>query len=255
MANPVSRLMPIRPDSVAVGDDLAAALQNRILAGDYPAGSRLRQELLAQEFGVSRMPVRQALHKLEALGLVEITPRRGAFIRGPSTEEIREAYVVRAELEGLAAELAAGLIDDSGLQALRDAAALFCATVEEFASRAAGPAIPARWPEANDRFHQVLLTACGNRRLRETVLLIHGSFPRALTWPALSESSNLLRRNAAEHQDVVAAIEAGDAAAARTAAKSHVLRSGDVVVARYQRSLDGGAGSRPRGSFAFGRMS
>ncbi len=99
--------MPVRPDSVAAADDLAAALQNRILVGDYPVGTRLRQELLAAEFGVSRMPVREALHKLEALGLVEITPRRGAFIRGPSTEEIREAYVVRAELEGLAAELAA----------------------------------------------------------------------------------------------------------------------------------------------------
>ena len=234
--------MPVRPDSVAAADDLAAALQNRILVGDYPVGTRLRQELLAAEFGVSRMPVREALHKLEALGLVEITPRRGAFIRGPSTEEIREAYVVRAELEGLAAELAAGLIDDAGLQALRDAAALFHAAVGEFAARPAAPAVPvfpAGWPEANDRFHQALLAACGNRRLRETVLLMHGSFPRNLTWSALSKSSNLLRRNAAEHQDILAAIEAGDAAAARTAAKSHVLRSGELVVARHQRSPDG----------------
>jgi len=229
-------LIPIRQDSAAACDDLVTALQNRILVGDYPAGTRLRQELLAAEFGVSRMPVREALHKLEALGLVEIMPRRGAFIRGPGTEEIREAYVVRAELEGLAAELAAGLIDDSGLAALREAAVLFRVAVDEFTSR---PADPATWPEANDRFHQVLLTACGNRRLRETVLLIHGSFPRNLTWAALSESSNLLRRNAAGHQDILAAIEAGDAAAARTAAKSHVLRSGELVVARYQRSRDG----------------
>jgi DNA-binding GntR family transcriptional regulator len=213
--------------------------------GDYPAGTRLRQELLAQEFGVSRMPVREALHKLEALGLVEIMPRRGAFIRGPSTEDIREAYVVRAELEGLAAQLAAGLIDDSGLQALRDAAALFRSAVDEFTSSPTGPAIPmlpAMWLEANDRFHQVILTASGNQRLRETLLLIRGSFPRNLTWSALSESSNLLRRNAAEPQDVLAAIEAGDAAAARTAAKSHVLRSGELVAARYQRSLAGGTG-------------
>ena len=105
------------------------------------------------------MPVREALHKLEALGLVEITPRRGAFIRGPGTEEIREAYVVRAELEGLAAELAASLIDDAGLLALRDAAALFRAAVDEFTARPAAPAaagFPAMWPEANDRFHQAL---------------------------------------------------------------------------------------------------
>jgi DNA-binding GntR family transcriptional regulator len=236
---PSISMLPAAPAGAA--DELAAELQRRIIVGDYPVGAPLRQELLAEEFGVSRMPVREALRKLEAAGVVQILPRRGAFVRGPSADEIREAYVVRAELEGLAAERAAELINDSELQSLRGAAELFQTAVEEFAARTPGAAfsmVDAKWPRANDQFHEVILTAAGNQRLHETVLQLHGSFPRNLTWSAISESSSLLRRNVAEHHDILVAIEAGDSAAARRAAKKHVLRSGELVASRYQRSLD-----------------
>lgn len=236
-----NRIDGVPPSTNGAADDLASELQRRIIVGDYPVGAPLRQELLAEEFGVSRMPVREALRTLEALGLVEILPRRGAFVRGPTADEIREAYLVRAELEGLAAELAAELITDADLRALREAAALFHRAVEEFAARPPGSSATmadAKWPRANDQFHEVILNASGNRRLHETVLQLHGSFPRNLTWAAISESSSLLRRNVAEHEDILRAIEAGDTAGARKAAKKHVLRSGKLVASRYQRSLD-----------------
>jgi DNA-binding GntR family transcriptional regulator len=102
-------------------DRLAGAIQTRVLSGDVPVGTRLRQEALAEEFGVSRTPVREALRKLQSTGLVELLPNRGAVVRGPSAREIREAYEVRAELEGLAAELAAGRISDADLLRLREA--------------------------------------------------------------------------------------------------------------------------------------
>ena len=226
--------------STGAADELATELQRRIIVGDYPIGAPLRQELLAEEFGVSRMPVREALRKLESAGVVQIFPRRGAFVRGPSANEIREAYIVRAELEGLAAERAAELINDSEIQSLREAADLFHTAVEDFAAKKPGAAFSmadAKWPRANDQFHEVILTAAGNRRLHETVLQLHGSFPRNLTWSAISESSSLLRRNVAEHGDILVAIEAGDPTAARRAAKKHVLRSGELVASRYQRSL------------------
>src|SRR5205823_5718565 len=87
-------------------DRLAATIQARVLSGEFASGSRLRQESLASEFGVSRTPVREALRKLQAAGIVQLEPRRGARVRGPSAREVREAYEVRAELEGLAAMLA-----------------------------------------------------------------------------------------------------------------------------------------------------
>jgi len=87
----------------ALVDRLAATIRSRVLAGEIPTGSWLRQESLAAQFGVSRTPVREALRKLQATGLVQLEPNRGAVVRGLTEREIREAYEVRAELEGLAA--------------------------------------------------------------------------------------------------------------------------------------------------------
>ena len=88
-------------------DHLASTLQARVLSGEIPTGTRLRQEAIAREFGVSRTPVREALRQLQAIGIAEVKPNRGAVVRAPTARDLREAYEVRAELEGLAAELAA----------------------------------------------------------------------------------------------------------------------------------------------------
>jgi DNA-binding GntR family transcriptional regulator len=234
-AEPDSEVISVT--SSAATDGLVAELQRRILSGDYRRGARLRQELLAEEFGVSRMPVRAALLVLHAKGLVEIVPRRGAFVCGPSSQDIREAYVVRAELEGLAAELAAHRILDEDLGALRSAANLFRTLVEEFVddnSRRSPPASEPLWSGANNQFHEGILAASGNRQLHKAVLQLHTGFPRNLTWSVISESSSMLRRNVGEHASILAAIEAGDPMAARNAAWAHVRRSGELIASRQE---------------------
>src|SRR5215218_10200223 len=119
------RAMARTEEDAALVDRLAATIQARVLSGEFASGSRLRQESLAAEFGVSRTPVREALRKLQAAGIVQLEPRRGARVRGPSAREVREAYEVRAELEGLAAALAAERIRDEELRRLHQAQALF----------------------------------------------------------------------------------------------------------------------------------
>jgi DNA-binding GntR family transcriptional regulator len=235
--SPKPEIRAVAATSSAATDGLVAELQRRILVGEYPPGTRLRQELLADEFGVSRMPVRTALLVLHGKGLVEAIPRRGAVVRGPSADDIREAYVVRAELEGLAAELAAQQIPDEELRALRAAADLFRTCVEDSVqdnSRTSPPASEPLWSRANDQFHEGILTASGNNQLRKTVLQLHSSFPRNLTWSAISHSSSLLRHNVGEHYAILAAIEAGDPVAAREAARSHVRRSGELIASRHE---------------------
>src|SRR5260221_13200368 len=106
-------------------DKLVETLSEQLISGEVAAGAWLRQNALADQFQVSRTPIRQALRQLHAQGLVEIVPNQGAYVRGPSAREIHEAYVVRAELEGVAAELAAELISESQLQRLREAERLF----------------------------------------------------------------------------------------------------------------------------------
>jgi DNA-binding GntR family transcriptional regulator len=118
-------------DRNSLVDRLAATIQSRVLSGEIPTGMRLRQETLASEFGVSRTPVREALRKLESSGLVLVEPNRGAVVRGPNARDVREAYAVRAELEGFAAENAVPRILDAQLDLLRDAEKLFRHSVQE----------------------------------------------------------------------------------------------------------------------------
>jgi DNA-binding GntR family transcriptional regulator len=224
----------------ALVDRLAATIQARVLSGEFESGSRLRQESLATEFGVSRTPVREALRKLQAAGIVQLEPRRGARVRGPSAREVREAYEVRAELEGLAAALAARRIRDEELRGLRDAQALFEDSSERLrAWKDEGQGSPpqqahAEWIRGNDLFHLAIQEAAGNRRLASTLADLHQSFPRDLTWIVLGESSHLLEENVAQHAAVLAAIETREADAARVRMVEHVLRAGDLVVRRFE---------------------
>jgi len=227
----------------ALVDRLAAAIHARVLAGDIPTGSRLRQETLATEFGVSRTPVREALRKLQADGLIELEPNRGAVVRGPSGREVREAYEVRAELEGLAAALAASRIRDQEVRRLHDAQRMFGRSVKGLLAwktrRRDGDAPPPaevhdEWMRGNDVFHLAIHEAAGNERLQSTLSDLHGSFPRDLSWIVLGESSRLLEENVAQHAAILDAIERHDAPQARRLMKEHVLRAGELVVRRFE---------------------
>jgi DNA-binding GntR family transcriptional regulator len=217
---------------------VADGIQAQVLSGEVPIGTHPRQEALAEEFGVSRTPVREALRHLQATGLVELLPNRGAVVRGPSAREIREAYEVRAELEGLAAELAAGRISDRDLLRLREAQALFRESVATLIARRARRPEPWRdesvWVRANDLFHQAILDAAGNARLSDTIADLHRSFPRDLTWAALSQSSRLLEENVVQHEAILEAIEQRDPAEARRRMIEHVRSAGELVTLRFE---------------------
>jgi DNA-binding GntR family transcriptional regulator len=217
---------------------VAGAIQAQVLSGAVPVGTRLRQEALAEQFGVSRTPVREALRQLQASGLVELLPNRGAVVRGPTVRELREAYEVRAELEGLAAELAAGRISDRDLLRLREAQELFREAVRTLIERRARKRAPWKdesvWVRANDLFHQAILDASANRRLNETIADLHRSFPRNLTWTALSQSSPLLEENVEQHERILEAIEQRDPAEARLRMIEHVRSAGELVTRHFE---------------------
>jgi DNA-binding GntR family transcriptional regulator len=193
---------------------------------------------LASEFGVSRTPVREALRQLQATGLVELLPNRGAVVRGPSAREIREAYEVRAELEGLAADLAAVRISDRDLVRLQEAQTLFRKSVTALIARRARRPAPWKdesvWVRANDLFHQTILDAAANGRLSETIADLHRSFPRNLTWTALSQSSRLLEENVEQHERILEAIERRASAEARRRMIEHVSKAGELVTLHFE---------------------
>jgi DNA-binding GntR family transcriptional regulator len=228
--------------SATLVDRLTEAIHVAILNGEYPVGSRLRQEALAAQFGVSRTPVREALRKLEAAEVVELVANAGAVVRGPTPRAIREAYLVRAELEGLAVELAAPRMTQEDLLELRSADQRFNAAVREFAAQSttdagtAGNAMNQAWSDANNLFHEIIQRASGNERLRKTISDLHLLFPRSLTWSALSVSLELLTANLEEHRRIREALERRDPATARLLMTYHVHRSGELVAQWWEAS-------------------
>src|SRR4029450_6457806 len=102
-------------------DDIAFALEEAIVSGEIPPGSTLRQEHLSEQVEVSRTPGREAPRRLAGLGLVPFEPNRGVRVRMLSRDEIREAFMVRAELESLASGIATSKVPDDALAELERA--------------------------------------------------------------------------------------------------------------------------------------
>src|SRR5246127_255495 len=101
-------------------DDIALVIEEAIVSGELAPGSVLRQEQLSERFGVSRTPVREALRRVAATGLVSFEPNRGVRVRTLSRDDLREAFLVRAELEALVTAEAAAKITPEELQELEE---------------------------------------------------------------------------------------------------------------------------------------
>ena len=188
----------------------------------------LRQETLSARFGVSRTPIREALRRLAATGLVSFEPNRGVRVRTISREELREAFLVRAELEALVTELAVPRFGDAELLALRAAEADFARLTDELLERSRDPearnALTGEWVQANYRFHDVVYTAAAVPFVEAVAKGARRTF--LSRWRAGGpEIDELYRQNAREHRAILGAIEARSAEGARALAHEHVLHS------------------------------
>lgn len=205
---------------------IAAAVKARVMAGDVPVGSWIRQETVAQEFGVSRTPVREAFRLLAATGVVELHPHRGALVRGINLREFREAYEVRAELEGHAAELAARWILPEHLQQLRELER----RGREIADGATGGTGDVEQVRSSDReFHGLIQACADNDVLRRTIADLNLVVSQGLTWVAAGLQPALVRENVDQHGLILAAIERADGAEARRLMTAHVRRSIEII--------------------------
>src|SRR5438874_4321239 len=111
-------------------DDIALVIEEAIVSGELEPGQVLRQEELSARFAVSRTPIREALRRLAALGLVSFVPNRGVRVRTITLDELREAFLVRAELESLATEIAAPKFTEAELAELEVAEEAFSAATQ-----------------------------------------------------------------------------------------------------------------------------
>ncbi len=218
---------PSRLRHKTVSAAVADALRQRILNGDLAPGFQLRQDALADEFGISRIPIREALLQLEAAGLVKIVPHRGAVVAGLSVEEVEDIFQLRVQLEPPLLLLSAPHFSEA------DYAALHSLTREYGEALSAGEV--ERWGELNRRFHLELLRFAGRPRSLTIIsgLLQDCDRPTRLQ---LSASGDVARADR-EHTQIVTLCEDGRAEEAAELLRSHIEHAGASLVAIYRRAL------------------
>lgn len=202
----------VRNRSGAAYEELRAG----ILAGRWAPDARLSTYRLAEELGMSRTPVIEALKRLEADGLIEIVPQVGCRVLAGAHEEIDEGFLIRASLEGLAAEVAATRITAPQLEQLEE----LC----EAAERAIAGGDAEAYGEANRPLHRLIVRASGMSNLEdmlEGIWTLHRHRLASSGFLALG-----MRASGAEHRAILDALKAGDPAAAREATATHMQRCG-----------------------------
>ena len=196
------------------------ALRQGILSGAFKPGERLVEDRLAADFGVSRNPVREAIRALEIEGMIEVIPRKGAFVAELSEEELAELVEVRAAIEALSARLAARRLTTAQRDTVRD--------ILDRGDRAIAAKDEAELRALNDWFHTFLADAGRNRFLAEFMRILR----HRTHWMYVSSMSWRTRDAWREHANILRAIVDGDAELASVLANRHVVTAGSA----FQRS-------------------
>lgn len=218
-------------ESATKADEIALVLEDAILSGELPPGYLLRQEQLSEQFGVSRTPIREALRQLGALGLVSFVGKRGVQVKPLARAELLETFVVRAALEGFAADLARERLRAADLRRLERAERRFARLTHDLREAPAGPrtqALAAEWVRANSDFHDVYLDAAGVEKLAEAAKSARRVFHGQAVWSPSAELSELYSLNLEQHRAIREALAARDPAV-RPLVETHILDSGRLL--------------------------
>ncbi len=212
-------------------------IQAKILSGELPAGSRLSEQALAAEIGISRTPVRSAIRELEAEGLLEQLPRYGTIVKKADRRDLSELYDMRVALEGFAAEVAAEAITEPDLGVLRS----LCRQMDDLIaeqrrldSPIEDPQVIAQFVDADRQFHLILLRATGNRRLMKNV-----ADSRMLSqWCHYARMQHDLENLAGAwdcHRLILQALESADVDKSRQAMVHHIRFGKELALKAFDR--------------------
>jgi DNA-binding GntR family transcriptional regulator len=218
---PAIRLSPLVAQ-ISLKDHIVAVLLEAISAADVyrqDADLRLDERGLAEQLGISRTPLREALARLEQRGLVRIEPRKGVYIIRKSLDEILEMIIAWAALESMAARLATHKATDAELASLREMAAKF--------SREGAGANIAEYSDANIEFHQRIL-AMSHVPLLGTLANELFQHMKSVRRRAMREG-NRAERSVVDHLEIIEALEARDADRASRLVREHTMRLHDHV--------------------------
>ena len=191
------------------------SLEDEILSGKLARGTALTEIALSERLGVSRTPVRSALHSLAEEGLVETVTNKGCVVIGITETDLVDIYKIRVRLEGLASAIAATRISDEGLERLRESVELSEFYINKNDTE--------KLKELDSEFHQTIYEQTGNRLLCKTLSELHRKIKAyrklSLTVPGR------LERTVLEHREIYQAIAIGDAEKADMLTSLHIERA------------------------------
>lgn len=212
-------MVPKRPNSAEVAYQ---HIRGAVLAGDYPPGSRIKEETLAESIGVSRTPIREALRRLHSEGVVRMIPNRGAYVMSFSDEELEELFALRADIDGYAAELAASKITEEQVDELSG-------LVDEMFVVAAGRGSGwlERLADLDRDLHQGVFESTEN----EALIQVASSFREI---PGVLKTFDLytddqLDRSLRHHREIVDSLRAGNPGWAEAISRAHVMAAREIL--------------------------
>ena len=204
--------MIIDKKTASLEEQVTETLEAEILTGKLAAGASLTEQSLSVRLGVSRTPIRAALHTLAEEGLINLIPNKGAVVVGVTREDLIDIYRIRMRLEGLASALAAERISREDLATLRESVEL----AEFYISKNDAE----RLKELDTQFHAIIYRASGNRMLNKTLSELHRNIT---SYRKMSLAvPGRLERSVGEHREILAAIEERDAERADRLTSAHV---------------------------------
>ena len=209
----MSRLLPVKLDSYKpLREVVYETLREAIRNGSLTPGERLMEIQLAEELGVSRTPVREAIRKLELERFVVMLPRRGTYVANLSLKDINEVFEIRAALDGLAAGLAAERITEEELEQMERLLVEIADDIEQHNNQ--------KIVESDEAFHDILYRASRNERLVGIICNLREQFTRfrsvSINYPGR------LQNTLEEHRQLVEAIAQRNPEAAQQKAREHI---------------------------------
>ena len=204
--------MIVDKNAKSLEESVYLTLEDEILSGKLKRGELLTETALSARLGVSRTPLRGALHRLGEEGLVDISPNRGAVVVGIGQEELVDIYKIRMRLEGLASAEAAKKITADDIKRLRD--------IIDLADFYIGKKDAEHLKELDSEFHDIIYKASGSRTLSKTLSDLHRNiqFYRKRSLAVVDR----IETSVAEHKLILAAIERGDAEEADRLTSAHI---------------------------------
>jgi DNA-binding GntR family transcriptional regulator len=190
-----------------------------IVNGQIPPGTRIMEPELAERFGISRTPIREAIRQLESEGLISVIPRRGAIVASISPQDIANFYELKMILEGHAARLAAKNLTENDLTKME--------TVNRQIEAASAKKNLSRVLDLHNEFHEIFLRACGNDILHAIVQNLVKQFQRFRLIPVMPGK---IKGSVRQHVEIIEAFRRKDAARAEKLVRKNALYGKNLLL-------------------------